>query len=44
MHRIKKYANRKLYDVNTKKYVTMDDIAELVQAGEDVRIIDNTSS
>ena len=44
MHRIKKYANRKLYDVTTKQYVTMDDIAELVQAGEDVRIIDNTSN
>ena len=43
MHRIKKYANRKLYDVTTKQYVTMDNIAELVQAGEDVRIIDNTS-
>ena len=44
MHRIKKYANRKLYDVTTKQYVTMDDIAALVQAGEDVRIIDNTSN
>ncbi|MBL7204207.1 MAG: polyhydroxyalkanoate synthesis regulator DNA-binding domain-containing protein [Desulfobacteraceae bacterium] len=43
MHRIKKYANRKLYDVTAKQYVTMDDIAELVQSGEDIRIIDNTS-
>jgi len=43
MHRIKKYANRKLYDVTTKQYVTMDEIAELVRAGEDVRITDNTS-
>jgi polyhydroxyalkanoate synthesis repressor PhaR len=43
MHRIKKYANRKLYDVTTKQYVTMDEIAELVRAGEDVRITDNTN-
>jgi polyhydroxyalkanoate synthesis repressor PhaR len=43
MHRIKKYANRKLYDVTTKEYVTMDEIAELVRAGEDVRITDNTN-
>jgi polyhydroxyalkanoate synthesis repressor PhaR len=43
MHRIKKYANRKLYDVTTKQYVTMDEIAELVRSGEDVRITDNTS-
>jgi polyhydroxyalkanoate synthesis repressor PhaR len=43
MHRIKKYANRKLYDATTKEYVTMDEIAELVRAGEDVRITDNTN-
>jgi polyhydroxyalkanoate synthesis repressor PhaR len=43
MHRIKKYANRKLYDVTTKEYVTMDEIADLVRAGEDVRITDNTN-
>jgi polyhydroxyalkanoate synthesis repressor PhaR len=43
MHKIKKYANRKMYDVTTKRYVTMDDIAELAQAGEEIIIIDNTS-
>jgi len=41
MHLIKKYANRKMYDVSTKQYVTMDDIAELVRSGEDIRIVDN---
>ena len=41
MHLIKKYANRKMYDVTTKQYVTMDDIAELVRSGEDIRIVDN---
>jgi len=43
MRKIKKYANRKLYDVTDKKYVTMDDIAELVQSGENISIINNTS-
>ena len=43
MHRIKKYANRKLYNVTTKGYVTMDDIAELVQSGEEITIIDNAT-
>lgn len=43
MHRIKKYANRKLYNVTTKRYVTMDDIADLVQSGEDITIVDNAT-
>jgi polyhydroxyalkanoate synthesis regulator protein len=43
MHRIKKYANRKMYDVTTKRDVTMDDIFDLIQAGESITIIDNTS-
>lgn len=40
---IKRYANRKLYDTTRSCYVTLDEISELVKAGEDVRIIDNTS-
>ena len=43
MHRIKKYANRKMYDVKTKSYVTLEDIANLVEAGEQITIIDNAS-
>lgn len=41
---IKRYANRKLYDTSQSSYVTLDEISELVQNGEEVRIIDNTSS
>lgn len=40
---IKRYSNRKLYDKARSKYVTLDDIAQMVKAGEDVRIIDNDS-
>ena len=40
---IKRYANRKLYDTQHSRYVTLEQIAEMVREGEDVRIIDNTS-
>ncbi|MCA9519699.1 MAG: transcriptional regulator [Myxococcales bacterium] len=38
---IKRYANRKLYDTANSCYITLEEIARLVQAGEEVRIIDN---
>lgn len=38
---IKRYANRKLYDTKRSCYVTLDEIAQMVQAGEDVKIVDN---
>ena len=40
---VKRYANRKLYDTHESRYVTLQQIAELVRRGEDVRIIDNKS-
>jgi polyhydroxyalkanoate synthesis repressor PhaR len=41
MHRIKKYANRKLYDTTDKRYVSRKRLSELIKKGEDIRIIDN---
>ena len=38
---IKKYANRKLYHLDRKRYITLDGIAELIQAGEQVQVLDN---
>jgi polyhydroxyalkanoate synthesis repressor PhaR len=38
---IKRYANRKLYDMQESCYITHDEIASLVKGGEDVQIIDN---
>lgn len=38
---IKRYTNRKLYDTVESRYVTLDEIAEMVREGEEVRIIDN---
>ena len=40
---IKRYANRKLYDTQHSRYVTLDEIAEMIRAGDDVKIIDNKS-
>ena len=41
MHRIKKYANRKMYDTHDKRYISREQLAELIKAGEEVSIIDN---
>ena len=40
---IKRYANRKLYDTRESRYVTLEHIAAMVRAGDDVRVVDNTS-
>jgi polyhydroxyalkanoate synthesis repressor PhaR len=39
-HLIKKYANRKLYDTHTSRYITLDGIAELVREGHEVKVVD----
>lgn len=38
---IKRYANRKLYDTLHSRYVTLDQISEMIRNGDDVKIIDN---
>ena len=38
---IKRYSNRKLYDTDRSKYVTLDEIAKMIKAGEEITIIDN---
>lgn len=40
---IKRYANRKLYNTETSRYITLKGIAELVEQGQDVRVMDNES-
>lgn len=39
-HLIKKYANRKLYDTRTSRYITLDEIAQLVRDGHDIKVVD----
>lgn len=42
-HLIKKYANRKLYDTRTSRYVTLEEIAQLVRDGHDITVVDRDS-
>lgn len=37
---IKRYANRKLYDTRSKRYLTLEEVGVLVKVGEDVRVED----
>jgi polyhydroxyalkanoate synthesis repressor PhaR len=40
---IKRYANRKLYNTETSRYITLKGIADLLEADQEVRVIDNES-
>jgi polyhydroxyalkanoate synthesis repressor PhaR len=40
---IKKYANRRLYNTGTSTYVTLEDLANMVKAGEDFLVYDAKS-
>jgi polyhydroxyalkanoate synthesis repressor PhaR len=41
MHKIKRYANRKLYDTTDKRYVTLDQISKLIKKGKKISVVDN---
>lgn len=41
MRTIKRYSNRKLYDTEDKRYITLEQIAELVRDGQDIKVIEN---
>jgi polyhydroxyalkanoate synthesis repressor PhaR len=41
MHKIKRYANRKLYDTKDKKYIKLDQISALIKAGQEISVVDN---
>lgn len=40
---IKRYENRKLYDLQAKRYVCLRDVAEIIRSGIDVVVIDNAT-
>ncbi len=40
---IKRYPNRKLYNTETKRYITLDGIATLIRDETDLKVIDHTS-
>jgi polyhydroxyalkanoate synthesis repressor PhaR len=37
---IKKYANRRLYDSSTSRYINLEDIAALVRNGKELQVVD----
>ncbi len=40
---IKRYSNRKLYDTQESRYVTLDEIEEMIRAGKGVSVVDAAS-
>ena len=42
MTTIKRYRNRKLYNTETKTYITLGGVVELIRSGKDVEVIDAT--
>jgi len=40
---IRKYSNRRLYDTTGSRHVTLDDLRQLVVAGEKIKVIDDKS-
>jgi polyhydroxyalkanoate synthesis repressor PhaR len=39
-HVIKKYANRKLYDTQNSRYITLEGISKLVRDGHDIQVVE----
>lgn len=40
---IKRYPNRKLYNTQSKQYITLEEISQLIREGEEVRVVDHAS-
>ena len=40
---IKRYANRKLYDAGRSRYVTLEELEELIRQGREIRVVDAVS-
>ena len=40
---IKRYGNRRLYDTRRSRYVTLEDLVEVIAAGEEIQVIDDAS-
>jgi len=37
---IKRYSNRKLYDTQESRYVTLEELEELIRAGREISVVD----
>ena len=41
---IKRYGSRKLYSTEESRYVSLEELADWIRAGEDVRVLDNVTA
>jgi polyhydroxyalkanoate synthesis repressor PhaR len=37
---VKKYGNRRLYDTDASRYITLDELAQMLQGGRDLKVVD----
>ena len=40
---IKRYSNRKLYDTQESRYVTLEEIEEMIRSGKEIQVVDAAS-
>ena len=41
---LRKYANRKIYDSRTSRYLSTEDLLNILKEGEDIKVISDVSS
>ncbi len=41
---VKKYGNRRLYDTESSRYITLDDLTEMIRDGAEVKVVDAKSN
>ena len=41
MHKLKKYPNRRLYDMTESRYVTVEDVRRIITSGESIEVEDS---
>jgi polyhydroxyalkanoate synthesis repressor PhaR len=41
---IKKYSNRRLYDMDDSRYITLEELADRIRSGHDVQVVDAKSN
>ena len=41
---IKRYSNRKLYDTEARRYVSLEDIGAMIREGKEVKVIDHSTN
>lgn len=43
MRLVKRYPNRKLYDTEAKRYITLEGISTFIRQGEEIRVVDHAT-